>query len=137
MDINKLIVPVTEAKFDFPGMDGFVVTLAYLSREEVIKIRKKATVHKFAKRSHEPIEEVDNELFQDLYVKAVVVGWTGLSLKYLSKLLPVDLSAVEDEDQEMVEYTHENALALMRNAISFDNFVTEQLSELENFSPGS
>lgn len=134
MQLSKLIIPITEVTFDFPGMDGFKVTLAYLTREEIIKLRKKATSTNFNKRSHQPEEEVDPDLFQDLYVKAIIKGWSGLKYKYLNKLLPVDLSAIEDVEEGELEYSHDNALSLSKNSPNFDGFVTEMVGDLENFT---
>ena len=136
MQLSKLIIPITTTTFDFPGMDGFTVQIAYLTRDELLKIRKKSTHTKFDKRTHTPTEEVDSDLFQDLYVKAVVKGWSGLSWKYLGKLLPIDLSLVEDEAGEL-EYNHDNAMELMRNGPDFDGFISDTVAELENFTQSS
>lgn len=136
MQLSKIIIPITETKFDFPGMDGFNVTLAYLTREEVLKLRKKATTTKFNNRTHQPEEDVDSDIFQDIYVKAIVRGWEGLKFKYLAKLLPIDLSAIEDVETEL-EYTHDNAMSLMKNSPNFDGFVTDMTGALENFTQSS
>lgn len=136
MQLSKLIIPITETEFDFPGMDGFKITLAYLTRDEMLKLRKKATTTKFNSRTHQPEEEVDSDIFQDLYVKAVVKGWSGLTYKYLNRLLPIDLSLVEDENGEL-EYSHEDAKSLMRNAPNVDGFVSDMTGELENFTQSS
>lgn len=137
MQLSKLIIPITTTTFDFPGMDGFTVQIAYLTRDELLKIRKKATQTKFNKRSHSPEEEVDSDLFQDLYVKAVVKGWKGLTWEYLGKLLPIDTSQVDDVEETELPYDHNNAMELMRNAPDFDGFVSDTVAELENFTQSS
>ncbi|RLF43728.1 MAG: hypothetical protein DRN17_05805 [Thermoplasmata archaeon] len=136
MQLSKLIIPITETEFDFPGMEGFKLTIAYITRDELLKIRKKSTHTTFNKRSHSPEEEVDSDIFQDLYVKAVIKGWRGLSLKYVSKLVPIDLSTIEDDSVEL-DYDHENAMQLMKNAPNFDSFVSDMVADLENFIQSS
>ena len=56
----------------------------------------------------------------------------GLKLKYLEQLAPVDLTG-QDMEAEL-KYTAENALYLMKNSSNFDGFISEQVSDLGNFS---
>lgn len=130
LSLSSLLVPSKTAEIDFPGIEGFKVQISFMSREELIKIRKKAT--KTAWKNRQPTEEFNEDLFLQLYVGATVKGWRGLKLKYLSQFAPVDLSAQKDLEKEL-EYTPENALALMKSSGDFDSFVTETATELENF----
>jgi hypothetical protein len=104
--------------------------LAFLSRETLQTIRKKATKTTFKNR--QPVEELNDDLFLELYVKASIKGWSGLKLKYLEQLAPVDLTG-QDADAEL-EYNEENALYLMKNSTNFDSFISEQVTDLGNFS---
>lgn len=123
-------MPSKSLEVEYPGMPEFKVQVAFLSRETLQQIRKKATKTSFKNR--QPVEELNEELFLDLYVKAAVKGWSGLKLKYLEQLAPVDLSG-QDLDAEL-EYSEENALYLMKNSTNFDSFVSEQVTDLGNFS---
>ena len=111
-------------------MPGFVVDVCFLSRETLQTIRKKATKTSFKNR--QPIEELNDELFLELYVKSSIKGWSGLTLKYLEQLAPVDVGS-EDLDTEL-EYSEENALYLMKASSNFDAFISEQVTDLGNFS---
>ena len=64
--------------------------------------------------------------------KAVLKGWTGLKYRYLEELLLVDIGELDPDDE--LPYTQENAELLMKNANSFDTWVTETAGELENFT---
>ena len=66
------------------------------------------------------------------YVKAVIKGWKGLKYSYLEELLLVDISSLDPEDE--LEFSHENAETLMKNAGDFDSWVTEVTGDLENFT---
>ncbi|TFH09055.1 MAG: hypothetical protein E4H07_06850 [Nitrosomonadales bacterium] len=134
ISLTALMIPSKEVEVDYPGIDGFKVKLAFQSREELIKLRKKSTNKKW--KGREMIEEVDDQLFLSLYVKSVVRGWTGLKLKNLNRLLLVDLSDKKDLEEE-VPFNEENALALMKASAEFDSFVSETVSDLANFPTSS
>lgn len=130
ISLKNLLVPSKVVEVEYPGMLGFKITVGFLSRDTLQTIRKKATKTSFKNR--EAVTTVDDELFLDLYVKASVKGWSGLTLRYLEQLAPVDVSK-EDLDVEL-EYSEENALYLMKNSAAFDGFISEQVSDLGNFS---
>ena len=130
LSLKNLLVPSKSLEVEYPGMPEFKVQVAFLSRETLQQIRKKATKTSFKNR--QPVEELNDELFLELYVKAAVKGWSGLKLSYLEQLAPVDLSG-QDLAAEL-EYSEENALYLMKNSTNFDSFVSEQVTDLGNFS---
>lgn len=130
LSLKSLLVPSKEVEVEYPGMPGFLIQVAFLSRETLLNIRKKSTKTTFKNR--QPQEEFNEDLFLQLYVENAIKGWTGFKLKYLEQLAPVDLSS-QDLDNEL-EYTQENALFLMKNSGNFDAFVTEQVNDLGNFS---
>ena len=136
MELAKLIVPVSTNKFEYPGYPGFEVELSYLTKEELLKLRDKCTTQKLDRKTRQMKEEVDSDLFQDLYIKEIIKGWTGLKYKYLKSMVPVDLSEVESLEDEL-EYTPANAEALMKNAQDFDNWITSVLEDVENFTKDS
>jgi hypothetical protein len=130
LSLKTLLVPSKSVQVEYPGMPGFVVDLAFLSRETLLSIRKKSTKTSFKNR--QASEEFNEDLFLQLYVEAAVKGWSGFKLSYLEQLAPVDLT---DKDLEAeLGYTPENALYLMKNSSNFDAFVSEQVSDLGNFS---
>jgi hypothetical protein len=130
ISLKSLLVPSKALEVEYPGMPDFKIQVAFLSRETLQSIRKKSTKTSFKNR--QPVEELNDELFLDLYVKNAVKGWTGLKLKYLEQLAPVDLTG-QDANAEL-EYSEENALYLMKNSTNFDSFISEQVTDLGNFS---
>ncbi len=130
LSLKTLLVPSKSVEVEYPGMPGFVISLAFLSRETLLNIRKKSTKTSFKNR--QPQEDFNEELFLQLYVEASIKGWKGFKLSYLEQLAPVDLTG-QDINAEL-EYTAENALFLMKNSSNFDAFVSEQVSDLGNFS---
>lgn len=133
ISLQSLLTPEKVVTVDYPGYEGFKLTIAFLSREEVVKIRKRCYTTTFDKRSRQPVEKFDDEMFLKLYIAAVVKGWTGLKFKYLEEFIPVDLSTVKDVEAEL-EFNAENALLLMKNSSELDGFVTDLTSDLTNFT---
>lgn len=130
LNLSTLLVSSKETEVEYPGYTGFKVNLCFLSREELVKIRKKAT--KITWKNRQQSEELNEDLFLSLYVQSTVKGWSGLKLSILQKLAPVDLKGQKDLDATL-DYTEENALYLMKSSTEFDSFVSEQVSDLANF----
>lgn len=130
LSLKSLLVPSKSVEAEYPGMPGFTVDLAFLSRETLLNIRKKSTKTTFKNR--QAAEEFNEDLFLQLYVENAVKGWKGLKLAYLEQLAPVDLTG-QDMEAEL-EFTPENALYLMKNSSNFDAFISEQVTDLGNFS---
>ena len=130
LNLQSLLVPSKVTEVDYPGLTDFKVQVSFLSREELVKIRKKAT--KTSYKNRQPVEELNEDLFLQLYVENTIKGWTGLKLKYLSQLAPVDLSSTKDVEQELA-FSAENALSLMKSSANFDAFISETVTDLQNF----
>lgn len=141
MELTKLIVPISTTKVDYPGHPGFEVELAYLTKEELMKLRDKCVTHKLDRKTRQMKEDLDSDLFQEVYINAILKGWDGLKYKYLRSMIPVDLSDIpEDEYKDgdgELEYSEANAQALMKNGVDFDNWVTSVLDDVENFTKGN
>jgi hypothetical protein len=128
--IKNLLVPSKEISVEYPGLPGFEISISFLSRETLQNIRKKATKTSFSRGK--TVEELNDDLFLKLYVEASIKGWKGLTLAYLEQLAPVDLG--DSDLSEEVKYSAEEALDLMKASSSFDSFISEQVTDLGNFS---
>jgi len=133
LSLKSLLVPSKSVEVDYPGFNGFKINVVFLSRETLVSIRKKATKTTFKNR--QPVEELDDKLFLQLYVNACIKGWSGLKLSYLEQLAPVDLTGQSLEAE--LEYDQDNALFLMQASANFDAFISETVTELSNFTKTS
>jgi hypothetical protein len=131
MDLKSLLVDSKTTWAEFPGLDGFEVELANLSRKELVALRKKCTTNKFNRKTRGFEESLDDEKFIKEFTEATVKGWKGLKLKYLEDLLLVDLKGQNPEDE--LEYSMENAQQLVENSSEFDNWLNEVVFDLEHF----
>ncbi len=135
MELKKLMVDSKSVWIDFPGLAGFSVEVANLSRKELTGLRKKCTGQKFDKKTRQILEELDEEKFIDAFSRAVVKNWKGLTLEYLETLLLIDMGS-EDPSKEL-EYTTDNAETLVSSSTEFDTWLNEVVFDLDNFRTGS
>jgi len=131
MELKSLLVDSKTTWVEFPGLEGFEVELANLSRKELVNLRKKCTINKFNRKTRQFEDELNDEKFVVEFTKATVKGWKGMKLSYLEDLLLVDLKG-QDPEAEM-EFTEENAQQLVENSSEFDNWLNEVVFDLENF----
>ena len=132
VSLKSLLTPSKTVSIEMPGFEGFEVKLTYLAREELLKLRNRSVKQVLNKKTRAYEEQLDNDKFLVEYCKAIIKGWKGLKYKYLEELLLVDTSEVDLEDE--LAWTHENAEILMKNSGDFDNWVSETVGELENFT---
>ena len=130
--ISSLMATETVVDVEFPDVDGFIISLVYLTREDLMKIRNASLSFKFNKRTRQREEEIDNDKFLAEYTRRAVKGWKGLKVKHLPNLLPVDISTMDGE--ESLEYSEEEAIDLITNSTVFDQFITDTMNEFEQFS---
>ena len=95
-------------------------------------MRNRCVSQKLNRKTRAFEETLDEEKFLVEYCKAVIKGWTGLKYSYLEELLLVDISKLNPDDE--LPYNQDNAETLMKNASDFDTWLTETVSELENFT---
>jgi len=130
--LKSMLVKDTTIWVDFPDIPEFEINLRFISREDLLKIRNASLTYKFNKRTRQREEEVDNAKFLVNYAEKAITDWRGLRIKHLPLLLPVDITGMNGE--ELVEYSVEDAADLLTNSPVFDQFVTDTLSDFEQFS---
>jgi len=131
MELKKLMVDVKEVWVDFPGLSGFKIKVANLSRKELTGLRKRCTVQKFDRKTRQVVETLDEDKFVTEFSAAVIKGWEGLTLEHLETLLLIDTDG-KDMSEEL-PYTIENAEVLVSSSTEFDTWLNEVVFDLDNF----
>ena len=131
MDLKSLLVDSKTTWVEFPGLTGFEVELANLSRKELTNLRKKCTINKFNRKTRQFEDELNDEKFVVEFTRSTVKNWKGLKLEYLQDLLLVDLK--DQDSKKELEFSEENAQVLVENSTEFDNWLNEVVFDLENF----
>jgi len=131
MRLEDLMVDSKTAWVDFPGLNGFEIEVANLSRKELTGLRKKCTSQKFDRKTRMMEEILDEEKFVQEFAKGVIKNWRGLTLGHLETLILIDTSG-KDANEEL-PYSEENAQALVSNSTDFDTWLNEVVFDLDNF----
>ena len=135
LELKKLLIDTKSAWVDFPGLKGFEVEVAMLSRQELTKLRKDCTISRMDRKTRMPIEELDEDKFVSLFTEKTVKNWKGLSLEHLETLILVDISGKDPKEE--LEYSKDNAEVLVTSSTEFDTWLNEVVFDLDNFRSGS
>jgi len=125
------MVDTKAAWVDFPGLKGFEVEVANLSRKELTGLRKKCTTTKYDRKTRQAVENLDEEKFITEFSRSVIKNWKGLTLAHLETLLLVDIEG-QDASKEL-EFSEDNAETLVSSSTEFDTWLNEVVFDLENF----
>ena len=134
MELKKLMVDSKSVWMDFPGLDGFKVEVANLSRKELTGLRKRCTSSKFDRKSRQIMETLDEDKFVKEFAKATIKSWSGLTIEHLETLILINTDGQEPSDE--VEYSEDNGEILVTNSTEFDTWLNEVVFDLENFRSG-
>ena len=131
MDLKKLMVDTKNVWVDFPGLPGFEVEVANLSRKELNGLRKRCTGQKFDRKTRAVVETLDEEKFISEFATSTIKNWKGLTLSHLETLILID---TKDQDMSKeLDFTEENAEALVSSSTEFDTWLNEVVFDLDNF----
>ena len=134
MDLKKLMVDTKEVWIDFPGLSGFSVQVANLSRKELNALRKRCTGQKFDRKTRAVVEQLDEDKFITEFTSAVIKSWKGLTMEHLETLLLVDYG--DADPSQTLPYTSDNAETLVSSSTEFDTWLNEVVFDLDNFRAG-
>ena len=135
MELKKLMVDSKAVWIDFPGLSGFSVEVANLSRKELGALRKRCTSQKFDRKTRQLMETLDEDKFVSEFAEASIKNWKGLTVEHLETLLLIDTDGQEPEAE--VEYSKDNAEVLVTNSSEFDTWLNEVVFDLDNFRTGT
>lgn len=130
--ISSAIAVDTTSWVEVPEVEGFEVHLRFITREDLMKIRKGSLTYKFSKKTRQREEEVDNDKFLERYSEKAIIDWRGLTMGHLPSLLAADITGANKE--EVIAYSQEEAYDLLKNSSLFDQFVTDMMNDFEQFS---
>jgi predicted HTH transcriptional regulator len=134
MELKKLMVDSKSVWMDFPGLEGFSVEVANLSRKELTSLRKRCTSQKFDRKTRTLQEDLNEDKFVVEFSKASIKNWKGLTLDHLETLILIES---EEDPSNEVPYSEENAEVLVANSTEFDTWLNEVVFDLDNFRGGA
>jgi|19_taG_2_1085344.scaffolds.fasta_scaffold00206_7 hypothetical protein len=131
--LKGVLLPEKTVNIEYPGCPGLEFDLTFLSKQEISRLMKKCSKRKVDPKTRQVVEELDDDLFLPAYLKAVVKGWKGFKIKYLSEFTIWDDSQIEDPEEE-IEWNIEDAIELSKNSPAFDTWISTQIEDLGNFT---
>ena len=120
---------------DFPGLEGFSVEVANLSRKELTGLRKRCTTNKFDRKTRQLVEELDDDKFVKEFSKATIKNWKGLTIESLETLILINTDGQEPGSE--ISFSEENAEVLVTNSAEFDTWLNEVVFDVDNFRSGT
>ena len=112
-------------------LDDFSVNIRYLPRRELAKISEGSTEITWDKKTHTRIDKVNTDRFYSRFVEKAILGWRGLTLKTLAKIVPIKLG--DSDPASEVVFTKENAIELLRSAYDLDSFLQDAILDVQRF----
>ena len=131
MELKKLMVDSKAVWIDLPGLSGFSVEVANLSRKELGNLRKRCTSQKFDRKTRQLMESLDEDKFVSEFAEASIKNWRGLTVEHLETLLLINTEGQEPSAE--VDYSKDNAEILVTNSSEFDTWLNEVVFDLDNF----
>tara|TARA_Y100001963_G_C6724452_1_gene420731 strand:+ start:562 stop:969 length:408 start_codon:yes stop_codon:yes gene_type:complete len=131
INLKDIAQETRTAVIQFPGMEEFEVTVGLVTRQMSTKIAKESRESRFSETSGMPEERINEDKFVSKFVDVAIKGWDGFKGEYLKQLMPVDESKINDDD--LVPFSHDNAVMLMKSSQQFDAWVNEVVFKLKNF----
>ena len=128
-NIKDLVLAEKIVECAFPGAPDFKIRLKYQSRQTIRELAKRATVYTMG-TDMKKTESLDVELFNKLFVGSCILGWTGLTMETLSKLV---LLGEGFDPKEEVAFSQENAEFLIGASEAFDKFINATVHDLDCF----
>lgn len=129
--LKELKINQNSIEVAYPRFKNFILKLRYLPRDEIAAIREKAATNTYNRLTRQREDVVDTDKFMDEYIKKALVGWSGLTYEVIVALVPVEVNVSLDTE---VEYTHENAMWLVKNSTEFDSFISDTMNQVDLFS---
>jgi hypothetical protein len=131
MDLKNLVIDNKSAWVDYPEIEGFEVCINALSRKQWGQMRREHTTQKLDRATRQKIDVLDEERFNESFVREVIKDWKGLKMKHIPKLMLADIGDADPEAD--VEFSFDNALTLVTSSVDFDQWVNEEVFNLDNF----
>lgn len=129
INLKDVSIDTRTVEVDYPGLEGFKVSLNYMSRATSKRIIESA--RKDEMKNGMVMSVQDDDKFLDAFVDHAIAGWTGLTLDYVEKIMLIDIG--DNDPSTVVEFSKDNAIMLMKNSAAFDSFVNATVFQLDTF----
>ena len=125
----KLLDSVPTKKVVFDKDWDVAFDLKFLGKTELQKMTSRHTKIEFNRKSHSKEEELDVNTLRKEMCERCVLGWHGVTYKYLQNLVPLDMTEIDDIN-EVVEFSQEALDMVVTNSYELDSWIFETVKDV-------
>lgn len=129
INLKDIALDTKQIEVEYPGLSGFVLQLNHISKNKSREILKSS--EKVVMKSGRPSTIMDDDKFNELFVKESISGWKGLTLEHLDNLMLLNLEG--HEMTEEVPFSIDNGVMLMKNSSAFDEWINGIVFQIDSF----
>jgi len=136
MNLKSIIVPMENRnvkRVEYDKGYGVSFDIVFLSKSEMQKLMSKNTRLVFSPKTHQREEEIDNEGLRNEIIRTCVKGWSGVTYKWLSQIIVIDTSSIDDMDAQ-IEFNDDNRHTLFTEAYGLDTWLFDTVKNAANFN---
>ncbi len=108
--------------------------LKFIDKKELNRLNQQFTKMKFNPKTHQKEEELDVEALRKEICRLGVIGWKGITLRWLIDQVPIDEESIKGKDlDEEIEFSQDNLNFLCEALYGIDNWIFDSVRNAENF----
>ncbi len=113
---------------------GVSFKLKFIDKSTLLKLNGQFSRMKFNPRTHTKDEELDIDGLKRRLYELGVLGWSGVTARWLSTVMAINLDLVDDIDKE-IPFTQEDLIEIA-DSTAIDGWLIENIKEISNFNGG-
>lgn len=113
---------------------GVSFKLKFIDKSTLLKLNGQFSRMKFNPRTHTKDEELDTDGLKRRLFELGVLGWSGVTARWLSTVMAINLDLVDDIDKE-IPFTQEDLIEIT-DSTAIDGWLIENIKEISNFNGG-
>lgn len=113
---------------------GVSFKLKFIDKSTLLKLNGQFSRMKFNPRTQTKDEELDIDGLKRRLYELGVLGWSGVTARWLSTVMAINLDLVDDIDKE-IPFTQEDLIEIT-DSTAIDGWLIENIKEISNFNGG-
>jgi len=135
LNLLSLMEDTKELRTKIEYKHGIVFELRYIPKTVLQQISRESTIWKYNEQTKQRQPELEAKRLVPKLCEKCVVGWEGVTVRSLAKIVPLDLSQVPASKLDTpIPFSQAQMSAIADKAYGLDVFIQEAATELTNFS---
>ena len=108
--------------------------LKFIDKKELNRLNQQFTKMQFNPKTQQREEQLDVDALRKEICRLGVIGWKGITLRWLIDQVPIDPAAIEGKDlDEEIDFSQDNLNFLCDKLYGIDNWIFDSVRNAENF----